>query len=414
MYYKIFFLFAIFVIIFSCELPHDADLDFDDYNYISGLSSPKKTITKGDDLYILDRDRGIYKLDLTSLSSFSNMRGEKFSPGNTIIKPVFSPNDNLRSANLMPYDVTDDSSFYLKPVDFDINQNTGIVYVLSTIESISGSRGSYIDSNYYIYTFDTAEADVNAAFDPENDMYPLDSYPVSADDSVIDIGNTATHITVSDGALYLTIEEGVRTIMLAVDGSFDASMDFDVNGTRSKLQTKGIESPKKIACNGYSVYQINTYEDKLGFNVFSQQNTTVNPDKKSLVSTTLPYDLHVDGNNMYMSTLFAIEKYDISGNGTAKKTKTYEIDEDKVALCTTSYSDRLAVAYGYQVEYDQFADYQFIIRALYSGVRIYSKSNFSEKKDIVIDDWINQISIYKDSYVISLSLTTKNIYIHKL
>lgn len=366
---------------------------------VSGFSIPSKVEIYNDKLYVLDKTKGLYILDLPSNS-------QMFTQGTTVSS--LSASLIANSAPALWYDSTSDTSldYTLYPVDFAFTSDNKYIFAITkcTIDP-DGSGSSYSSEiRYYINRIEVANP---TSFDASTDLLALDAFKDNSTDTDYDMNNKAFFITANNNALYLSdYYKSLRVILINSDSlhKFSSINDVDASGDRVVISKKQTFYPGNIAVKNNTIFLSSLQSNESGIDVYdylpnSDDHTPDYLGNKFSSLPSYPFDMLIENNYLYCATSSGLYIYDINSpfdyNSMPPNLVNYTKFKSNVSTNSVFLYNNVAYcAYG-------------------NGVKIIpsplTSSDVSD--DILIEGWVSDSVVYhsgSSDYLISPSQVVSN------
>jgi len=350
-----------FIIMFSCPIERDImrEPDYTKKNKIYGFSKPIKLKLLNNNLYIMDKSSGIYKIDLTTTNLTSD------SNKSDVATLIYS-NDN--SGDIVNFDITND---YL----YLITYKSEYYYIVKQKLADSSRTGFKIPSKL-----------------------------------------PAFNITFYDNYVYVSGNFNMSLGVIHTDKIGDPSADQYFH------YSKNTYSPKEIVVAGsspYKIYVSSTASDEIGIETYNFNDPTIDALKTDLFPSLKKYPFHIKrvNDNLYFTSYQNVTIFDISNPDSPTIKKSIPFDTEIGIFDVEIYNDKLACLYGYQIKPDKYTSSEYELKPYYSGIKIISNPMTSpseiKSKEIFIEGWCIDFVVY-NNFVLSANQMEAEITINKI
>jgi len=407
----------------GCPLPQGGRVDnsFSDANFVSGFGLPSKLeLNKlNNTLYLFDRSKGVYEIDLTKLVDNSNLSNE--------FAKLISPINSLTYYNITTKAIQTNTNINFYTVDFT-SINDGInSFVYSIVraqfdpdkenDSSEETMGTYFANTNWYYLYMNKKS--NTTNEVTTDLEPLSNIPVSVNDinyKSDSASYAANYIYIVKNAIYLSSgsnDKALRYIQLKDDytisdkfkqnlsnGNFEKKFAIYNNSSISGI----INSGKIIATNSIPSFVFMTSKDEgsKGIFVYKDDNPSdylsTKEFKKNITfeKNIYPYSMLVNPfnkNEIYFSSSDNLYTLDIS--------KLNDSTSDLNILSKKFFSDSKNVSNIYLYE-DEVTKKQKIVCSIYNpnsipdstDIKIYDIETKNEDKKFLVEGLLSNVVVH--------------------
>jgi hypothetical protein len=320
------------MLVTNCDPVVYNNLNYSTTTAIEGFGVPSKVHRIGDDLYILDKINGIYRIDLNAEKTdlFTNFPATTTFQIDEKKDAQIIGETTTHTAPVLWYDDGSNTvdNYRLYPLDFGFTPDNLYMFAIvkATIDtSYDGTGATGVTFNeeerHFLLRVELANF---TSFTEATDIYPLDAPPVNSTDYTewlnYEFNNRAYHMAVTNNAVYLSDRnKSLRVILITDDANhnFHPTMAFDASGDRTVISKRDTFNPGDIVVRGNDVFLAERQTNASGIDVYQFDASIYDgtPDafgNKFTSSPYYPFNMDIDGNYLYCAVPSGLYIYDIN------------------------------------------------------------------------------------------------------